>query len=216
MENQNEYWIGRWKRGETGWHQTEVEQDLVKNFKNVTPTSVLVPLCGKTLDMVWLANQGHEVIGVELFEDACIAFFKENNLVFTQSTEASFKVFSSGKIKIYCGDFFNFTPKNLGKIGGVYDRAALIALPIDLRLKYVAHMKELLKNCSDQNNISFLQIILERVPHDLKGPPFSVQPEEVKQYYQDSFKISQLSRTEEESPSSDFKIYQSVFMLNWK
>ncbi|MDE2387962.1 MAG: thiopurine S-methyltransferase, partial [Betaproteobacteria bacterium] len=80
---QKEYWQERWNRNDTGFHQTEINPYLREFWQRLqlSPAStVLVPLCGKSLDMLWLRQQGHAVLGVELSTIAAQAFFTENKL----------------------------------------------------------------------------------------------------------------------------------------
>lgn len=200
-ENKNtkanaEYWSGRWERGEIGWHQSEVEPNLVMHFSKLKPTRVFVPLCGKSLDLVWLAKQGHEVLGAELCSIACQEFFKELGIVPEMSELGAFKVYSSGGLKLLNGDFFDLSTRELGKIGAVYDRAALIALPPPLRVRYAEHMTQLLENTQDPKTFELLQIVLERSPEDVDGPPFSVSAVELARLYGTKFNIDPLSSEE--------------------
>jgi thiopurine S-methyltransferase len=187
----NDYWLNRWATGQTGWHQREVEPALVEHFGGIAPTRVLVPLCGKSMDMTWLGKQGHEVIGVELSELACETFFSEQGMSLTAGREGAFGVYRAKNITIYQGDFFAVTAEMLGQIGAVYDRGALIALPRDLRSKYAAHLQSIAKPKT------FLQIVLERqgVPDDA-GPPFSVTLGELESLYGANYRIEPLSREE--------------------
>jgi thiopurine S-methyltransferase len=189
-----QYWAGRWKRGETGWHQTEVEPGLTSNFSKFSPTRVFVPLCGKSLDLVWLASQGHEVIGVEFTEQGILEFFEENQIQYQLSTRGKFKVFQGGRFTILNGDFFDLEASDLGSIGAVYDRAALIALPLETRRRYASKMIQLLKQCAHRDSFSFLQIVLERTPSDDKGPPYSVSNSEIRDLYGKAFQIQPISR----------------------
>lgn len=193
MKIDQNYWLGRWKRGETGWHQTEVEPTLTAHFSNLKPTRVFVPLCGKSLDLAWLASQGHQVIGVELSELASREFFKENGLPFQQTSAGAFTRFEGDRVTILNGDFFELTSDDLGSIGAVYDRAALIALSPELRAKYAAQMIRLLAKSSTKDPLKFLQIVLERTPSDETGPPYSVSTQELQKLYA-SFKVTLLSR----------------------
>jgi thiopurine S-methyltransferase len=194
MSNENaNFWRGRWKRGEIGWHQSEIEPGLVKWASQRKPSRILVPLCGKSLDLIWLASKGYEVIGVELSELACEALFSENQIEYRKSSAQGFNVFTAPGLTIFNGDFFKLSPELLGPIGAVYDRAALIALPEDVRTKYSAHLMKLI-GPSFENDFGFLQIIIERTPYDLTGPPFSVSPKEVEAFYGKKFKIEILSK----------------------
>jgi thiopurine S-methyltransferase len=213
---QDTYWLNRWKNREIGWHQTEVEPGLVQGFGQVRPTRVLVPLCGKTLDMKWLLTQGHEVVGVELSALACESFFEENQIRFTKATEGEFICYlgEGSRIRIFQGDFFKFTSELLGKIGAVYDRAALIALPPEMRLRYATHLTQLIRSCS-MPDFLFLQIALERDPLDTEGPPFSVTAEEIEELYSRIFSITPLSREvlSEKYSQKGGKMIESIYKL---
>lgn len=210
----NSYWLGRWERGETGWHQAEFEPALIEEFSNLTPTRVFVPFCGKSRDLKWLVSQRHEVVGVELSELACRAFFEESQISFQESKRGVFKVFQAKSLTIFQGDYFALTAEELGEIGAVYDRAALIALPEDLRARYAAHMKSLLPLDSKHAKFEFLQMLPERVPSDTQGPPFSVTEKELHSLYGDRFKIRLISREREEmrEPSSS-QAFECVYRL---
>ena len=128
-----QYWHQRWTEGRTGWHREEFNPHLEAHWPrlNVPPQArVFVPLCGKSRDLLWLAGEGHRVVGVELSEIAARAFFAEAGLS-PQVTElgGGFTRYAVDEIEILCGDFFGLTPERLGGIEAVYDRASLIALP---------------------------------------------------------------------------------------
>ncbi len=167
---------------------------MVSYFSGLAPTRVFVPLCGKSLDLIWLRDQGHEVLGAELSEDACRAFFEENRIAFQESLEGRFKVFRADRLTIYNGDVFELDPARLGRIGAVYDRAALIALPSAVRARYAAQILRLIGEPGWSEDFRFLQIVLERTPQDEDGPPYSVQRDEVERLYGSEFAIRPLSR----------------------
>ena len=189
----SDYWKGCWKRHETGWHQPEAEPRMTEYFSNLKPTRVFVPLCGKSLDLVWLRDQGHEVVGVELVEQACREFFSEHHLSVQTKQDGPFTVYEGDRITIYNGDFFDLESRHLNKPGAVYDRAALIALPSDIRARYAERMIELIKT-SRSEIFHFQQIVVERTPADEKGPPFSISSSDIKTLYGDVFEITLLSR----------------------
>ena len=185
------YWQERWDKKEIGFNQATPNVLLQKFFNNLSlkPGSrILVPLCGKSIDMLWLVEQGMQVIGIELSEQACLAFFEENDLAYVKETTYDGVVtFSNSEITLYSGDFFTFTKDQLGNIDDVYDRAALIALPKDLRTQYVSHLKSLL--------LPTTQLILLTTSYDqetMQGPPFSVVPAEVNALYGSNMKIEML------------------------
>jgi len=143
----NALWQQCWRDRQTDFHQTEVNPLLARFWPGLglaAGSRVFVPLCGKSLDMLWLARQGHEVIGLELSPVAVEAFFRENDLHPERHSFGAFTLWQQGNIRILCGDFFAVSAADLGPIDAVYDRAALTALPEDIRLPYVAHLKEIL------------------------------------------------------------------------
>lgn len=208
---EKDFWLGRWERGETGWHQSEVEPGLVTHFPKTGPRRVLVPLCGKSLDLTWLASQGHEVVGVELSEMACRAYFNENNLAPTEAQEGPFHVFRAGGITLLQGDFFALSPEILGPIDAIYDRAALIALPPELRKNYSILIQKLVRTCARPNFVH-LQIVLERSPQDDKGPPFSIPEQELERLYGGFYRRETLSRETLEGDTAS-KVEECIYSL---
>lgn len=188
------YWQERWQSNEIGFHQSKFNPLLLQYFPSLDlkPHAVIfVPLCGKSLDMIWLADQGFKVVGVELSDLACKDFFKENNISVEISHTDHFTVYKSPNITIFAGDYFKLTTQHLGKIDAVYDRAALIALPAELRQQYASHLKELL---SPQTKM--LLIVMSYKQEEMAGPPFSVDNNEVTKLYAPPFSIKQLHRND--------------------
>jgi len=143
----NQLWLRLWRERRTDFHQQAVNPLLSRFWPSLglAPGSrVFVPLCGKSLDMLWLVEQGHEVIGVELSPLAVKAFFRENHLQPVKRRQGRFTLWQHGRLAILCGDYFALTRADLGQIDSVYDRAALTALPEDLRRRYVAQLRLLL------------------------------------------------------------------------
>ncbi|MGH8408361.1 MAG: thiopurine S-methyltransferase, partial [Pseudomonas sp.] len=137
------FWHERWARNQTGFHLPEVNPYLLRHWPGLgvaNGAQVLVPLCGKSLDLVWLASIGHRVIGVELSEKAVEEFFSEQELMPQVSQRGAFKVFQAGSIELWCGDFFALDAGAVVGCTALYDRAALIALPPLMREQYAAHL----------------------------------------------------------------------------
>ena len=142
----NALWLQFWRDRRTDFHQTAVNRLLAQFWPGLDPghgSRVFVPLCGKSLDMLWLAEQGHRVIGVELSAVAVRAFFKENQLRPVRRRVGKFTLWRSGRLTILCGDYFSLTAADLGAVDIVYDRAALTALPEDIREQYVSQLQRL-------------------------------------------------------------------------
>ena len=141
---ENKFWLSTWRdEQEYGFHQLAASSLLKQYWQcvNAPPKArVLVPLCGKSLDMLWLAEQGFQVIGVELSPIAVKAFFQENGLKASKKRVGSFVRWQCGNITIFCGDFFALPAKLLGRIDAVFDRAALTAMPDTLRPRYLRQM----------------------------------------------------------------------------
>jgi thiopurine S-methyltransferase len=184
------YWQERWQTNQIGFHQPKFNPLLLQNFPSLDIKSgavIFVPLCGKSLDMVWLADQGFKVVGVELSDLACKDFFKENNIPVEVTTTDVFTVYKSEHITIYSGDYFKLSTEQIGKIDAVYDRAALIALPDELRQQYASHLKDLVSP-----EAKMLLIVMSYNQDEMAGPPFSVDKNEVSKLYGSQFSIKQL------------------------
>jgi thiopurine S-methyltransferase len=168
-----DYWLERWREGRTGFHLAGVNPLLVEHGAVFSEaTRVLVPLCGKSADLEWLVTHGFEVVGVELVELAAQAFFAERGFAPTRREDGDFVVYEHGKLAIWVGDFFRTTEAQLGMFDAAYDRAAMIALPAELRNRYASHLQTLLT--------AKARLLLVTLHFDVPGgPPFSVPPEEV-------------------------------------
>ncbi len=174
------FWIERWEKQETGFHQSDVNAFL-KEFWPETGCKggeVLVPLCGKSNDMLWLKEQGHDVLGVELSGIAVAEFFRDNGLKPAQEKQGAFESFAAGGFHLLNGDFFALQREDVKNVKAVYDRAALIALPKDMRERYAAHMAEILPE-----NTPMLLVTLSYPQRQMDGPPFSVDAAEVERLY---------------------------------
>jgi len=187
-----DYWLDCWKKNETAFHLETVNPLLEKYWPQLNiekRSAVFVPLCGKSLDLLWLANQGYSVFGVEISETACEAFFKENKLDYQVEKVGSFNCYFNQNIKIFCGDFFVLSLNYLPNIVAVYDRAALIALPPELRQRYSQHLTELMTH---ESKMLLITLYSEDI---VRSPPFPVSAKEVNQLYAESFEIEKLSET---------------------
>jgi thiopurine S-methyltransferase len=176
-----DFWLERWRDGRTHFHQPQVTPLLQKHWPALAlpPGSrVLVPLCGKTLDMIWLAEQGMRVLGVELSQLGVEQFFAENNLRPTLHSSPLGVHYCAENIEIICGDIFKLDKAALSDCAGVYDRAALIALPPDMRLSYVRQVYGQLPA-----RYRGLLITLDYAQEKMDGPPFSVPDTEVQTLY---------------------------------
>ena len=187
-----DYWKSRWQRGETGWHRDEVMPLLQKHWPSLhaqAESQVLVPLSGKTLDMPWLAAQGHRVLGVEISAQGIAEFFAEHGLVDNITDTPDGPLHRTGDIAILEADAFKVSEATLANIRHVYDRAALIALPPELRKRYVDTLYAQLPS-----GTSGLLITLEYPQHEKDEPPFSVDEGEVRALFSPTWNLTLLER----------------------
>ncbi len=197
-----DFWHNRWENNLTGFHLSEINPLLKGNWPKLeikAGARVFVPLCGKTLDLIWLANQGYQVVGSELSSLAVEAFFAENKLIATKSKIDGFELWQSENIRLFCGDFFDLTAEILGQVDAVYDRASLIALPPAMRQDYAAKMTELAQSAPK------LLVTLEYDQSKMDGPPFSVSESEVKALYQANYQVKQLTAQDVLGDNENFR-----------
>ena len=185
-----DFWHNRWENNLTGFHLNEVNPYLKSNWSALNLASgsrVFVPLCGKSVDLLWLAEQGHEVVGIELSQYAAEAFFSENNLPVERRQLGKLELWQSEKISYFCGDIFDLTTDILGSVDAVYDRASIISLPLEMRQNYAAKLLELTQSAS------ILLVTLEYEQSKMNGPPFSVSESEINTLYGAYYQVKQLS-----------------------
>lgn len=211
------FWHERWERAEIGFHKSEINAHLSEFWSTLQLAPgqrVFVPLCGKSLDLLWLAGEGHPVTGVEISAIAVAAFFAENNLPAQRYHHGAFEVWEQGAIRILCGDFFALTAASVADCAAVYDRAALIALPPPLRQRYVQHLDTLLPA-----GMRTLLITLEYEQSARPGPPFAVDEAEVRHLYGASHAIEVLHVRDALSAESRWRergitwLYERVYRL---
>lgn len=186
------FWHKCWERNTLGFHQSDVHPLLVKYFKQqLLPSDqhVFVPLCGKTLDMAYLA-QFMKVTGNELSAIACRDFFLENKIAFSQQTFGDFERFACQQLSLLQGDFFKLYASTIDPIDWIYDRAALIALPTEMQQAYVQHLKTFFTP-----NTRLFLVTLEFPKDQLAGPPFSIDSADVKRLFS-GYKINCLATNE--------------------
>ncbi len=184
-----EFWQQKWEKNEIGFHEGAFNSRLVKHWHKLAleeGSRVLVPLCGKTNDIAWLLSQGYYVVGVELVESAVEQLFKALGVMPDITDFGNLKRYSADYIDIFVGDIFALTSEPLGSINAIYDRAALVALPADMRNRYTKHLVNITVNKPQ------LLITFEYDQTLIQGPPFSVSNEEVKLHYKDHYHLTLL------------------------
>lgn len=174
------FWHERWKTNDIGFHQTEANALLVKYFKALSVTvndRVFLPLCGKTLDIAWLLSEGYRVVGAELSQVAIDQLFVELGVDPEITEVGELKLYSAPNLNIFVGNIFSLTSYMLGAVDAIYDRAALVALPEDMRNQYTDHLIGM------TNKAPQLLLSYEYDQSLMAGPPFSISIEEVNRHY---------------------------------
>lgn len=190
-----DFWLERWEANRIGFHNEEINAHLPAFWDRLEierGASVFVPLSGKSLDMLWLARQGHNVLGVEVSPLAVADFFRESGIEPKRVIDGAFERWSGdvpqgAKIELLCGDFFALQPEQLIGTGGVYDRASLIALPPEMRPNYAQQLKRLLPASTP-----ILLVTLDYPQSEMDGPPFAVTADEVESLYGERHQIQRL------------------------
>ena len=180
-----DFWHERWNTGSTRFDQARVHPLLIEQWQRQIGAGageVFVPLCGRSIDMEWLADQGHRVIGNELSPIAVADFFERRHLTPDVRTEGTLVVHAAAGYELWCGDFFDMPPTALGAVAAVYDRASLVAMPPEMRQRYADHMGAIVPAGAPIFLISF-----EYDQAEMDGPPFSVQRDEIADLYADAF-----------------------------
>lgn len=188
----HEAWLERWEIGRTGWHEEKGNRNLREHWR-ASGKRVVVPLCGKTPDLLWLEAQGNEVVGVELSDIAVKAFFDEHGLSYEQS-EGSLDEYRAieRRITLFCGDYFKFTETGFD---AHYDRGALVALSPELRSGYARHTSSLLSASAEQLviGVQYNQAVCD-------GPPYSISADEMRAYWPDLELVAKVDDTENAPP----------------
>jgi thiopurine S-methyltransferase len=187
-----EFWHQRWQEGRIGFHQDRATPALVEHWPSLGVAAgarVFVALCGKSLDMAWLAACGMHVLGVELSRIAVEQFFAEHGLDPDVHDADDGVHYRAGGIEIVCGDAFALDGALLATCDAVFDRAALIALPRDLRHRYATELyRRLPAGCRG------LLVTLEYPQHEKVGPPFAVPEDEVRSSFSHDWSVELLDR----------------------
>ena len=191
---QPDFWLDRWRTAQIGFHQAAVDRHLKAYWPQLlvpANSRVFVPLCGKSLDLLWLRNLGHSVLGVELSPVALESFLMEHGIPARRRALADFDVYEADGFTLFCGDYFKLTPALLGSVLAVYDRAALISWTPAARESYVEQLTFL-----TSPGTQTLLIAVEYPPEQMKGPPFPLMRDTIESLYADRYSIEELARHE--------------------
>ena len=191
---QPDFWLDRWRTAQIGFHQAAVDRHLQAYWpllKLPANSPVFVPLCGKSLDLMWLRERGHSVKGVELSPVALEAFVMEHGIPARRRVLKGFDVYEADGLTLFRGDYFKLTAALLGSVSAVYDRAALISWTPEARAAYVNHLT-LLTSPGTQT----LLIAVEFPAEQMSGPPFPLTRDTIENLYASHYSIEELGRHE--------------------
>lgn len=186
---EKDFWLQCWQKNHIAFHQLSFHPWLTSVIKEklpAQPIKTFIPLCGKSDDIVWFSAFGN-VVGSELSEIACRDFFAEKGYKFSTKLNGEHALFQHENIELWQGDFFKLTPEKLGDFDVVYDRAALVALPKQMQLDYVNHLKQFI----DTKTKLFL-IAVAFNDDDWQGPPFSITDDDIQQLFS-SFSVEKIA-----------------------
>lgn len=187
-----DFWLNRWRAAQIGFHQAAADKHLQRywpRLKLSTIARVFVPLCGKSLDLLWLRDQGHTVAGIEISPIAVEAFCTENGIPATRRELLDFDVYEADRATLFRGDFFKLTRSLLGHVHAVYDRAALISWAPSLRSAYADHLAALTVTGTEM-----LLISVEYPEAEMSGPPFPLNRDAIETLFAKRFAIEELGR----------------------
>ena len=207
-----EFWHRRWQSQEIGWHREIYNDLLVKHWPKINAierSNVLVPLCGKSLDMLWLAEQGYTIVGFEMVKQAAEAFFIENHFDFDSVEFSKHRKYSSQPFTIFQGDFFDLS-EGFIQADAWYDRAAMIAIEPSNRQDYVDQIRKQTKS-----DAVGLLITFSYPQEQMQGPPFDLNNDTVRDLFSDGFELELLEKIflEDEKERGLTNISSSVFKI---
>ncbi|MBM7066027.1 thiopurine S-methyltransferase [Actibacterium sp. 188UL27-1] len=186
-----QFWYDRWTNNQIAFHQHEINALLIAHLPALAlPENgrIFVPLCGKTRDIGWLLSQGYRIAGAELSTRAIEDLFQDLGLTSARSQTGRLERFSAPGIDIFAGDIFDLNAATLGPVDASFDRAALVALPPDMRPRYTRHLTTITANAPQ------LLITFEYDQTVMDGPPFSLSTEEVTNHYSAAYTLTNPAR----------------------
>ncbi|MEM8645250.1 MAG: thiopurine S-methyltransferase [Pseudomonadota bacterium] len=185
-----EFWHEKWEMNQLGFHQEAHNPMMVAHGGHLglkPGERVFLPLCGKTLDIGWFLSNGQHVLGAELSELAIEQLFENLRLEPDRTPVGDLVRYSAENMDIFAGDIFSLSAEMLGPVQAIYDRAALIALPAQMRQRYAEHLVVLTSRAPQ------LLVAVEYDQSEMAGPPFSVVGEEIEQLYTPHYKVTKLA-----------------------
>lgn len=213
---QAQFWHDVWNQNEQGFHEEEANPLLTQHFKQLNlnkGSRIFLPLCGKTTSIPWLLSFGHSVVGVELSKTAIDQLFADLEITPCVTEHENILHYQAENIDMYVGDFFALT--DIGTVDAVYDRGSLVALPLEMRLRYAKQLISL------SDNAPQLVVTYEYNQNIMQGPPFSISPEELNQHYAASYQLKKLGSLDandlmqrvEEKDAEHNSITENIWLL---
>jgi len=193
MTMEASFWHERWSTNEIGFHQSKPNALLEKHIGDLDLSSgsrIFLPLCGKTLDIGWLLSKGYRVAGAELSETAVRQLFEELGVTPAIAPAGTLTRYSAPDIDIFVGDIFELSADHLGRVDAIYDRAALVALPDEMRRRYARQVTEITDTAPQ------LLLTFEYDQSEMAGPPFSIDGETVKALYDACYRSTLLEKSD--------------------
>lgn len=202
---EEEFWKNAWSEGNTGFHRDDFHPELIEFFPklNLPKTAkILVPLSGKSKDLLWLSHNDYYPYGVEVVPQAVSEFFSENFLEEpTLAKKGPLNIYTHEVNSVIHGNFFDLLDQGFqGYFDGFYCRASIVALPKDMREKYARELGKLLTK-----GAKGLMITFEYDQSLVEGPPFSVEEKEVHEIFSSDFKITRLDSKSHKPKAGKFK-----------
>lgn len=182
-----DFWHKKWENNDITFHKSTPNPSLIAHIEALSLAKgsiIFIPLCGKTLDISWLLSNGYRIIGVELVELAIKQLFTELGLAPKIFVKGKIKLYSAHNIDIYVGNIFDVSHELVGPVDAIYDKAALVALPAEVRPRYTAHLMDITHQSSQ------LLIVYHYDQNLMQGPPFSISNEEISQLYKNSYNVT--------------------------
>ena len=184
-----DFWHKIWEDNNIAFHQTEGNKLFIKHLSALQLKAgdrLFLPLCGKTRDIANLLRAGYQVVGAELSQLAIEQLFKELGMEPKVTDLGRLQLWQAQKIDMFVGDIFDLDAMQLGSVAAVLDRAALVALPADLRRKYAVYVSVITEKAPQ------LLITFDYDQSAMDGPPFSVPEEEVRALYGETYQVFEL------------------------
>jgi len=207
-----DFWHNLWETNDIGFHLNDTNPFLLEFFSELnlkTNSRIFVPLCGKTVDIKWLLNKGHKVVGIELNEKAIQELFTSLALKPKIQKIGALTLYSAKDIDIFVGDIFELNKEILGNVDAIYDRGALGAIPKEMQIKYTPLLISITESAPQ------LLISFEYNQSLYQGPPFSITKTELEDSYKEFYNIKLLKSYKiEDAGFTDIDICENTWLLD--